>query len=291
VPTVGASGAVAGCMGAFLVRFPTTEIDMAWFFRFRLYRFKMAAYWLLPAWLLMEVFYGAMFGSMTGVAHWAHVGGFVFGAAVALALKFSGWEARLDQAVEEQVSLQADPEIAEASGLIERREYEPALQMLQAYAARKPDPFDAFNLLQQAYWRMGDVPRYQEAMTKVIALHLKAREYEPALQGFDEYVQTGGDPRNLPPATWLDLGRAAEAAGHPERALVEFEKVAAAYAGTRPELDAHMAAARALKRLGRPAEALQKYQAVKASAIPHLDLEAAVEAGIRELGAARGAAV
>ncbi|MGE5723982.1 MAG: rhomboid family intramembrane serine protease, partial [Acidobacteriota bacterium] len=96
VPTLGASGAVAALMGAFLVRFPTTKINMGFFyilfFRPRFYRFQMRAYWLLPLWLLMEVVYGMWFGQMTGVAHWAHVGGFLFGAVVALGIKFSGLE-------------------------------------------------------------------------------------------------------------------------------------------------------------------------------------------------------
>ncbi len=81
VPTLGASGAVAALMGAFLVRYPKTKIEMLWLFGFgfRSYRFHARAYWLLPLWLLMEVFSGAIFGSSSGVAHWAHVGGFVFG--------------------------------------------------------------------------------------------------------------------------------------------------------------------------------------------------------------------
>ncbi len=52
VPTLGASGAVAALMGAFLVRFPKMKIEMLWLAIVR-FRFKAAAYWLLPLWLLM----------------------------------------------------------------------------------------------------------------------------------------------------------------------------------------------------------------------------------------------
>jgi membrane associated rhomboid family serine protease len=84
-PTLGASGAVAPLMGAFLVRFPKTKIEVAVVLGLgslsnlalgRGIRFKAAAFWLLPLWLLTDIFAGAQFGSYSGVAHWAHVGGF-----------------------------------------------------------------------------------------------------------------------------------------------------------------------------------------------------------------------
>ena len=61
VSSIGASGAVAGLMGAFLVRFPKMKIRMMWFFDLGLFpfsRFWMRAYWLLPIWVLTEINYG-----------------------------------------------------------------------------------------------------------------------------------------------------------------------------------------------------------------------------------------
>ncbi|HEU5402857.1 MAG TPA: rhomboid family intramembrane serine protease, partial [Terriglobales bacterium] len=104
VPLVGASGAVAALMGAFLVRFPKMKIEMYWRpFITRGYRFKAPAYTLLPLWLLMEVFYGSLSGSGGGVAHWAHVGGFAFGALAAMGLKISGLEQVANKAIEDKV--------------------------------------------------------------------------------------------------------------------------------------------------------------------------------------------
>jgi membrane associated rhomboid family serine protease len=65
-------------MGAFLVRFPKMKIEMAFFALFFRYRFHAPAYYLLPLWLAMEFFYGSVMGVSSTVAHWAHVGGFLY---------------------------------------------------------------------------------------------------------------------------------------------------------------------------------------------------------------------
>ena len=63
------------------------------------------AYWLLPLWLGMEIYYGKLSGQSDGIAHWAHVGGFIFGALAALALRYSGLEHKANKAIEEKISL------------------------------------------------------------------------------------------------------------------------------------------------------------------------------------------
>jgi tetratricopeptide (TPR) repeat protein len=72
-----------------------------------------------------------------------------------------------------------------------------------------------------------------------------------------------------------------------ERALSEYQQLAAAYPADRQALIAQLSAARlCLKRLNRPQDALSFYKAAAASPIPHLDWEQLVQAGIKEATAA-----
>jgi membrane associated rhomboid family serine protease len=288
VPTLGASGAVAALMGAFLVRFPAMRIELAWMLwivRIRLYRFKVPAYALLPFWLLMEVFSGSLSGQSSGVAHWAHVGGFLFGAVAALALRYSGLEQQANQAIEEKVSWTAEPALDQANELLEKGQLEEAVALLADHTAAKPDSLDAWSLLRHAYWQRQDIPAYQQATIQLCDLHLKAKEYDPAWKDYEEFLQSGGE--TMPPATWFNLCKAAEQLQCFDRAAGEYEKLAAAHPKERESLLAQVAAARlCMKQLHRPEEALRLYQAAAASPVPHLDWEQTIVAGIRDAKAA-----
>ncbi|MBV9087029.1 MAG: rhomboid family intramembrane serine protease, partial [Acidobacteriaceae bacterium] len=187
IPTVGASGAVAALMGAFLVRFPNMKIEMAWLFMFRAYRFKAPAYWLLPLWLAMEVFYGSLLGQSSGVAHWAHVGGFLAGALAAVCLRYSGWEQKANEAIEEKVTWTVDPVIDEATALLDKGQLEEAGTLLKAFSARNPESTDACSLLGQVYWRQNQVEAYHEVIARLCGLHLKARAPEAAWQDYEDF--------------------------------------------------------------------------------------------------------
>ncbi len=84
IPMVGASGAIAGVMGAYLVKFPRSRVVMLFFFLF-FFRFELPAWFMLAYWFAIQVFGG--FGSIAeasqgGTAFFAHVGGFVAGIAL-----------------------------------------------------------------------------------------------------------------------------------------------------------------------------------------------------------------
>jgi membrane associated rhomboid family serine protease len=78
VPLVGASGAIAGVLGAYLILFPTHRILTFFFFLF----VQVPAGVYLAVWLLLQFAY-----QLPGVAWEAHVGGFIAGALITLPLR------------------------------------------------------------------------------------------------------------------------------------------------------------------------------------------------------------
>ncbi|MVO16884.1 rhomboid family intramembrane serine protease [Parasedimentitalea huanghaiensis] len=80
VPTIGASGAVAGVMGGYLLLFPRARIDILLILIIYFRIFAIPAYLMLGVWLAMQ-FIGSLNSdpSQGGVAYWAHTGGFAVG--------------------------------------------------------------------------------------------------------------------------------------------------------------------------------------------------------------------
>ena len=83
IPTVGASGAIAGVMGAYLLLFPKARVDILFFVRI----FPIPAWIMLMVWFAMQFVGGLGAQPETGgVAYWAHSGGFIAGLLLALPL-------------------------------------------------------------------------------------------------------------------------------------------------------------------------------------------------------------
>jgi len=287
-PVLGASGAIAALMGGFLVRFPKLKIEMLWYMLIFRIRFKAAAYWLLPMWLFMEIFYGSLFGQASGVAHWAHVGGFISGALGALVISRTALEHKANAVIEDKIGWTADPAVVQGTEFLEHGKFDEGIAVLQKHVAAKPDAVDAHILLRQLHWRKNDIQAHLEATIKLCQLHLKAQEGEAAWQDYQEFTNAGGN--RMPPATWLELCRIAEGQQNYERAVSEYERLAQAYPNERQSLLALLSAGRlALKQLQRPSDALLYYKAAKASKVPHLDWESNIQAGIQDAAKAAGA--
>lgn len=88
IPSLGASGAIAGVMGAYILRYPQAKVLTLIPLGFFITTVRIPALFFLGFWFLQQAFYGAASLNAPanigieggGIAYWAHAGGFVFGA-------------------------------------------------------------------------------------------------------------------------------------------------------------------------------------------------------------------
>jgi membrane associated rhomboid family serine protease len=84
VPNLGASGAIAGVLGGYLILFPAARVITVIFIIFFFTIVELPALWILGFWFVQQVLFGYFDlsdpgGNGGGVAYFAHIGGFVFG--------------------------------------------------------------------------------------------------------------------------------------------------------------------------------------------------------------------
>ena len=80
VPAIGASGAISGVLGAYLILFPNAKIVTLLLLGFFTRFIRISAKWYLPFWFIFQNVFPALIGSSgSGVAFFAHIGGFLIG--------------------------------------------------------------------------------------------------------------------------------------------------------------------------------------------------------------------
>lgn len=81
IPLVGASGAIAGILGGYLITFPKAKITTLFFVFFFAFLRKIPAIFFLLFWFVIQILNGINNAGVTGssVAWWAHIGGFIIG--------------------------------------------------------------------------------------------------------------------------------------------------------------------------------------------------------------------
>lgn len=89
IPMVGASGAIGGVMGAYIMLYPKVKVHMLVILVVIFTRFKVPAFAMLGYWILIQIIGGfsAIGAEGGGVAFWAHIGGFVAGAVLVFLFK------------------------------------------------------------------------------------------------------------------------------------------------------------------------------------------------------------
>ncbi len=211
-PLIGASGAVAGVMGAFLVRYWDTKIKFFyWFFVF-FGTFTAPAWLMLPMWLLREVFFAQAMdvvnasGQGSGVAHWAHVWGFAFGVGVAAIIRYKNIEKNyLHGAIEAKVTLFDNSVVEDALEDFRQGHIDKAMSTLKREVFAHPENYDAA----MAYWNMAtDSQRGEEAapaLMKSIQKAIRSSEIDTLDPYFVDIVR-GAPNFAMDPAVALRLG-------------------------------------------------------------------------------------
>jgi len=96
VPTIGASGAIAGVMGAYMLFYPRARVTTLIFIFYFIHFVEIPAMFFLGFWFFIQLLSGvggllAGAGRVGGVAWWAHIGGFAAGAGVAKLMKSTAY--------------------------------------------------------------------------------------------------------------------------------------------------------------------------------------------------------
>lgn len=282
VPLIGASGAIAGAMGAFLVKFAKTKIRFLIIYFLRWKFFDAPAFLMLPLWLLSQIFYGLMLpGEGGGVAFWAHVGGFVYGVAFAMGMKITGLEEKVDKAIEGQVSVQQLPEILQASELIDAGKPNEAIDLLEKFAMKQPSNIDAQLEMLRAAKIGQDAAREKRAYIRLIGLYMQQSAPDTAIQLYEEMQQQALDGE-VPAPLRLRLARHLEKQNLLDRAAQEYCNI---YSSSQPDatsFQALLAHANLTLRMGRKQEALQLFTVAQNSPVPHLDWETTITHGLKQ---------
>jgi membrane associated rhomboid family serine protease len=188
-PLVGASGAIAGVMGAFLVRFWNTKIRFFYWFYIKIGTVEAPAWLVLPLWFLKELVFAQAMDTVApgegggGVAFWAHVWGFVFGVIVASAVAYLRIEDRfIHRAIEAKITLVENTAVEDAVSLAEGGDRDGAKEALRRELAANSDNVDAAIAL----WNLC----FQDANVAPAMPHMMSAIRGAARKGDAQFVTT-----------------------------------------------------------------------------------------------------
>lgn len=281
VPRIGASGAVAGAMGAFFVVYAKTRIRFMMVFRLRPVFFTARAYVMMPLWFALEVFY-FYFAKPGLVAHAAHIGGFLFGVATALVLRQTGLEKKLDTAIEEKITVKQDPRIVEASDLVTQGRPVEALELLDKLYAESPSNIDVQLETLRAAKAAGQPDREITAHARLLQLYIREKQDEAAMSLFRE-LRAEKRVGDLPGPVLLSMGQMLEKAGFDRDAADAYEALHRGNAASLLAVKAMIAQAKIEGRIGATEHARELLTAARESPFSTKELDDVVDAELAKL--------
>lgn len=219
---IGASGAIAGVMGAFFVRLFRSRIRFLFlpviFLPWINFKFYVPAYVVMPIWFL-EQYVLAKLAPGAGVAFWAHVGGFIFGTAVALGVLAGGIEEKyIRPALESKTQWSPDERLEPALDAQAQGRLREAFQLARAVTVQQPDNPDAWQVVLETASAAGQPGMAGAAAARLLALYRRESQPELVAETAQTLLQCCRDnllcAQGVPPEVWSGLASGAERTGN-----------------------------------------------------------------------------
>lgn len=231
-PLIGASGAIAGVMGAFLIRLGTSRIRFLFLpivlLPFIRVPFRVRAAIVLPLWFAEQALLATEApDTQGGVAVWAHIGGFAFGAAAAALIRLARIEERwVDPKINQQISWQQHPALTRASQV--RFENAGAAEKeLSAVLRDQPDDLDALRMAYDVAMESGDRTEAIRRADRLFSVYVRRGESQLARELVFDAMRKARE--SFPARFALAAARFLEREGETNDALALDEDVASRF--------------------------------------------------------------
>ena len=241
VPCIGASGAIAGVMGAYLIRLFKSKIRFFYIFLsfWTMFTRKFFGTFLCPAWLYLSFWFLSEcllafsgLGAGSGVANWAHVGGFAFGMVFTFGLKLTKLEERfLKPSIDAKIDFGSSKSVVQALDMMDHGNTQQAEAILNQSLVRNPGDVDAMLGQARLYEKTGDKDRLRQAYYRLIRQYNRAGEFESAVMTYDALLNTYEEQEpqlTLDMRDWMQICEYLEKAQMYKEAAFEYRRAARA---------------------------------------------------------------
>ena len=228
---VGASGSIAGLMGAFCVLYGRKKVKFFYSLGVYFNYFKAPAIIILPIWIAKEIFF-LYADDMSNVAYEAHLGGLISGVPLGLIglILFKNVENNL--LVRDEAADGISPLIEKALEHIRRLDMEAAGRLLEQVLAKDPGHIAALTHLFNIYKNRPQDPRFHKIARQLLARLSGDSALQPnAAKIFEEYTSLNPCPC-LSADLYLRMISVLSGSGHPEKA----ERIMAMLLRQKPDL-------------------------------------------------------
>lgn len=209
VPLIGASGAIAALMGAFLVRFYKTNIRFFYLLGIWIRgKFSAPAWVVLPVWLVLQLIMDKAAGGEAGVAFVAHIGGFLFGGVFGILLNMTRFEEHfVAPYIEGKVSIPQSSDFMKALDCVQKMDYVQAKTLLTKTIQQEPDHLEAYVELRRLGETTGNEALQVQATAGLLEMLVRKKETDLVRLHYGEFNRNHGrESLPLPAKTMMIVG-------------------------------------------------------------------------------------